>query len=86
MRIPYLLPNYDLCGRKYIDPFELNEDFDEKEWYKRAYRQNIVVVDEKGVFDRWVLVEGIISSVVNFNRSKSATKNQEKAGTDMKPK
>ena len=41
---PSSTSKFRLIRRKNIDPFEMNEDFDEKEWYKRAYGPDIVVV------------------------------------------
>ena len=47
-----------LIPRIYVDPFELDEDFDIKEWYKKVYGPDIIVIGHKEVPDGWIMVDG----------------------------
>ena len=44
---------------KYIpwDEYDV-ENFDEKAWHKKAYGENVIVVDTHGVPEGWILVDG----------------------------
>lgn len=38
---------------------EIDADFDEDEWIKKAYGENVEIVDMRNVPKGWVLVHGI---------------------------
>jgi hypothetical protein len=48
-----------LIPRIFAGPSEMDEHFDEQEWYKRVYGPDIIVVSTTGVPDGWILVDGI---------------------------
>lgn len=50
-----------LISRVYIDPFELDENFDKEAWYKKVYGPDVIVVGTKEVPDGWIMVDGMTS-------------------------
>jgi len=43
--------------RKYISWDEYDENFDENAWHKKAYGENVIVLDTHGVPKGWILVD-----------------------------
>jgi hypothetical protein len=41
-----------------VDLFDLDEDFDIKEWYKKVYSPDVIVIGHKEVPDGWIMVDG----------------------------
>jgi hypothetical protein len=58
---PGLRPGYTrrLIKKKYCPPEMWDVNFDEEEWIKKAYGENVIVVDLYDVPDGWILVDGI---------------------------
>jgi len=44
--------------RKYMSWDDYDENFDENAWHKKAYGENVIVLDTHGVPDGWILVDG----------------------------
>ena len=58
---PDLLPGYTrrLIKKKYCPPEMWDVNFDEEEWIKKAYGENVIVVDLFDVPDGWILIDGM---------------------------
>jgi hypothetical protein len=42
----------------YVDIFDIDEDFDAKEWEKQVYGPDVIVIGTKDVPDGWIMVAG----------------------------
>jgi hypothetical protein len=43
----------------YISLFEIDENFDKAAWYKKAYGEEVIIVDDVGVPKGWIQIDGI---------------------------
>jgi hypothetical protein len=48
-----------LVPRKYAEPWEVGENFDEEKWYKKAYGEDLIVLPSAGVPQGWIFVLGM---------------------------
>ena len=47
-----------LIPRVYIDPWEIDKNFDEEAWDKKAYGPDVIIVQKTEVPDGWIMVDG----------------------------